>query len=306
MTERLADKVWMNGELVGWDDAKIHIASHVVHYGSSVFEGIRCYDSPQGSRIFRLREHIRRLFESARIYRMQIPYSSDAVLEACRETVRANGFRECYIRPVVYRGMGGVGVNPLKNRTDLAVLVWQWGKYLGHEALASGIDVCVSSWTRMGANSLPPVAKCAANYMNSQLIKMEAIQNGYAEGIALNEDGTVSEGSGENLFLVRDGALLTPPADANVLMGITRDSVRTIAADLGIETRECPIPRGMLYIADEAFFTGTAAEISPIRSIDKIPVGAGEPGPITRKLQEAFFGLLKGERTDKRGWLSPL
>lgn len=306
MSERLADKVWMNGALVDWDDAKIHIVSHVIHYGSSVFEGIRCYETPAGPRIFRLRDHIRRLFDSARIYRMEVPYSVEDLEKASIDTIRSNGFSECYIRPVVYRGTGGVGVNPLKNRTDVAVLTWKWGKYLGADALEKGIDVCVSSWNRQSANTFPPIAKCGSNYMNSQLIKMEAILNGYAEGIALANDGCVSEGSGENFFLVRDGVLYTPPLSSSILLGITRDSVIHLAKEIGVEVREQRIPRGLLYIADEAFFTGTAAEISPIRSIDRIPIGEGKVGPITRRLQEVFFGLINGDVPDARQWLRAL
>ncbi len=306
MSDKLADKVWMNGAMVAWESANIHLASHVIHYGSSVFEGIRCYDTPKGPRIFRLHDHMRRLFDSARIYRMEIPFDLETLERAAVETIKANGFTECYIRPVVYRGMGGVGVNPLKNRTDVAILVWKWGKYLGDDAIAKGIDVCVSSWNRQSANTFPPIAKCGSNYMNSQLIKMEAILNGYAEGIALANDGCVSEGSGENFFLVRDGIVFTPPLSSSILLGITRDSIIHLAREMGLEVLEQRIPRGLLYIADEAFFTGTAAEVSPIRSIDKIPVGKGEPGPITHKLQDAFFGLIRGDVKDTHGWLTEL
>lgn len=306
MSEKLADFVWMNGEMVPWEDARIHIGSHVIHYGSSVFEGIRCYDTPAGPRIFRLRDHMRRLCDSARIYRMEVPYSIDDLEQAAARTILANKFTECYIRPVVYRGTGGLGVNPLKNRTEAAILVWKWGKYLGDEALSKGIDVCVSSWNRQSANTFPPIAKCGSNYMNSQLIKMEAILNGYVEGIALASDGCVSEGSGENFFLVRDGIIYTPPLSSSILLGITRDSIIHLGREMGMEVLEQRIPRGMLYVADEAFFTGTAAEVSPIRSIDRIPVGKGEPGPFTRKLQERFFGLIRGEVADEHGWLSKL
>jgi branched-chain amino acid aminotransferase len=306
MSEKLADKVWMNGELIAWEDANIHIASHVIHYGSSVFEGIRSYDTPKGPRVFRLRDHMRRLFDSARIYRMDVPFTLDALVRAAVDTIRANGFTECYIRPVAYRGIGGLGVNPLKNKTEVSILVWKWGKYLGSDALEKGIDVCVSSWNRQSANTFPPIAKCGSNYMNSQLIKMEAILNGYVEGIALASDGCVSEGSGENFFCVRDGVVYTPPLSSSILLGITRDTVIRLARKNGLEVLEQRIPRGMLYIADEAFFTGTAAEITPIRSIDRIPIGSGEPGPITKKLQELFFGLIRGEMKDEQGWLSEL
>ena len=301
-----ARKIWMEGKWVAWEDAKIHVLAHVAHYASSVFEGIRCYDTPKGPRIFRLRDHMRRLFDSARIYRMEIPFDLETLEKAAMETVRANGFTECYIRPVVYRGMGGLGVNPLKNQTDVSILVWKWGKYLGDDAITKGIDVCVSSWNRQSPNTFPPIAKCGSNYMNSQLIKMEAILNGYAEGIALASDGCVSEGSGENFFLVRDGILFTPPLSASILLGITRDTVIHLARENGYQVLEQRIPRGMLYVADEAFFTGTAAEVSPIRSIDKIPVGPGEPGPVTRRLQEVFFGLIRGDVKDEHGWLAEL
>jgi branched-chain amino acid aminotransferase len=306
MSEKLAEKVWVNGELVAWGDARIHISSHVIHYGSSVFEGIRSYDTPKGPRIFRLQDHMRRLFDSARIYRMEIPYTLEALVNAAVETIRVNGFTECYIRPVVYRGTGGLGVNPLKNKTEAAILVWKWGEYLGPDALEKGIDVCVSSWNRQGANTFPPIAKCGSNYMNSQLIKMEAILNGYVEGIALASDGCVSEGSGENFFCVRDGVIYTPPLSSSILLGITRDTVIRLARKSGLEMLEQRIPRGMLYIADEAFFTGTAAEITPIRSIDRIPIGTGEPGPITKRLQNLFFGLIRGDLRDEHGWLSEL
>jgi branched-chain amino acid aminotransferase len=249
---------------------------------------------------------MRRLFDSARIYRMEPTFSLDELEAASIRTIQANRFEECYVRPVVYRGMGGVGVNPLKNRTDTAILVWKWGKYLGDEAIENGIDVCVSSWHRQGANTFPPMAKCGSNYMNSQLIKMEAIANGYAEGIALASDGCVSEGSGENIFVVRDGVIYTPPLASSILLGVTRDTVIRLGRENGIEVLEQRIPRGMLYISDEAFFTGTAAEITPIRSIDRIPIGQGKPGPVTRKLQKLFFGLIRGEVKDVHGWLTPL
>jgi branched-chain amino acid aminotransferase len=296
----------MNGKLVAWEDARIHIGSHVIHYGTSVFEGIRCYKTPMGSRIFRLEDHIRRLEDSAKVYRMEIPYSRQELLDACVETIRANGFEECYLRPVVYRGMGGLGVNPLKNRVEVAIMTWAWGRYLGPEALEKGIDVCVSSWQRISPNSMPALAKTGGGYMNAQLIKMEAVLNGYTEGIALGVDGLVSEGSGENLFVVRDGILYTPPVASSILVGITRDTVLHLAKDLGLEVREQPIPRALLYIADEVFFTGTAAEITPIRSIDKIPVGSGRRGPITKRLQDRFFGILRGEVEDRYGWLYPV
>lgn len=306
MSDKLASFVWMNGKMVPWENANIHIGSHVIHYGSAVFEGIRCYKTPMGPRIFRFEDHIRRLEDSARIYRMEIPYSHQELIAACLESIRANEFDECYIRPVVYRGMGGLGVNPLKNQVDVAIMTWAWGRYLGPEAIEKGIDVCVSSWHRLAPNTMPAVAKTGGGYMNAQLIKMEAVLNGYVEGIALCADGRLSEGSGENLFVVRDGVIFTPPMSETILLGITRDSVMRLAADLGYEVREQAIPRGYLYMADEVFFTGTAAEITPVRTIDRIPIGPGERGPITKRLQERFFGILRGEVEDRYDWLYPV
>jgi branched-chain amino acid aminotransferase len=296
----------MNGKLVPWDEARIHVLSHVVHYGSSVFEGIRCYDTKRGPAVFRLREHVRRLFDSARVYRMPIPFSVDQAVAACLETVKANGFRECYIRPVAFRGYGDVGVNPKGCPVDLVVATWAWGAYLGSEALERGVDVQVSSWTRLAPNTLPAMAKAGANYANSQLIKMEALANGYAEGIALDSQGFVSEGSGENLFFVRDGRLATPPLDASILPGITRASVIVLAREQGLEVVEQRVPREALYLADELFFTGTAVEITPVRSVDRIEVGAGRPGPVTRGLDAAFRAILSGEVEDRHGWLTPV
>lgn len=295
--------IWFNGELVPWDKATIHVLSHVVHYGSSVFEGIRCYETPDGPAIFRLKEHTRRLFNSAKIYRMEIPYSEEQINAACRAVVTANNLRSAYLRPVAFRGYGTLGVDPRGCPVDVAVAALNWGKYLGDEALEQGVDVGVSSWTRIAPNTLPAMAKAAANYMNSQLIKLEAAQHGYSEGIALDVNGYVSEGSGENLFLVRDGVLITPPLAASVLPGITRDTVITLARDAGLPIIEERIPREALYIADELFFTGTAAEITPIRSVDGIPVGIGKRGPITERLQRAFFAVINGEREDRWGWL---
>ena len=296
--------VWMNGKFVPWKNANIHIASHVVHYGSSIFEGFRAYETPQGSAIFRLEAHIRRMFNSCKIYRMDIPYTVQEFQEAVIQTIKANKFRACYIRPIVYRGYNTLGVDPLPNPVDCAIMVWEWGKYLGPEALENGVDVCISSWQRMAPNTFPALAKSGANYMNSQLIKMEALLDGYSEGIALNIRGHISEGSGENLFLVMDGRILTPPLSTSILPGITRDTVITLARDLGLPVFEETIPREMLYIADEVFFTGSAAEITPIRSIDKIPVGAGKRGPVVKKLQEAFFAVINGNSPDAHGWLT--
>ena len=300
------EKIWHNGRFIAWNDAKIHVLSHVVSYGSSVFEGVRCYETASGPAIFRLREHIRRMLDSAKIYRIEVPFSLDEIAKGCLELVTVNQLRSCYLRPIILRGYGDVGVQGVKNPTEVYMACWEWGKYLGEEALAQGVDVCVSSWTRIAPNTLPALAKAGANYMNSQLIRMEAAINGYAEGIALDPAGYVSEGSGENMFVVRDGKILTPPLGASVLPGITRDTVVTIARDLGIPVVETIIPREMLYIADEVFFTGTAAEVTPIRSVDRIQVGSGQRGPITEKLQRQFFGIVNGTAEDRHGWLTPV
>ncbi len=297
-------KVWMNGKLVDWSDATIHVASHVVHYGSGVFEGARCYDTPKGPACFRLDAHIRRLYDSAKIYRMEYPLEPSAFEDAVLETIRANAFRACYIRPIIYRGYAALGVNPFPCPVDAAIVLWSWGRYLGPEALELGVDVRVSSWTRSAPNTFPTLAKSSANYANAQLIKMEAIVEGYSEGIALDATGQISEGSGENVFLVRNGVLYTPPFAASILPGITRDSVVTIARDLGYEVREQALPREMLYIADEVFFAGTAVEITPVRSIDKITIGSGKRGPVTEAIQKSFFGLIDGSIPDTHGWLT--
>src|SRR5229473_3753368 len=301
------DKIWHNGRFIAWDDAKIHVLSHVVSYGSSVFEGIRCYATPSGPAIFRLREHVRRMLDSAKIYRMEnIGFTAAELEDGMRELVRINKLGSCYIRPIVLRAYGEMGVNPLKNAVDVYLACWEWGKYLGEEALAEGVDVCVSSWNRLAPNTLPTLAKAGANYMNSQLIKMEALTNGYSEGIGLDTAGYVSEGSGENIFVVRDGKILTPPLGASVLPGITRDSVMKLASDLGIPLVETLVPREMLYIADEVFLSGTAAEITPVRSIDRIAVGKGKRGPVTEALQREFFAIVEGKKPDKYGWLTPV
>lgn len=298
-----AKRIWMDGEFVDWDSARIHVLSHVVHYGSSVFEGIRCYDTPSGPAVFRLRDHIRRLFGSARIYRMTIPYTEDEIVEVCRRAVVENDLRACYIRPVVYRGYGSMGVDPRPCPVRVAIAVWGWGAYLGEDALESGVDVQVASWSRMAPNTFPALAKSGANYANSQLIKLEAVTNGYAEGIALDVDGFISEGSGENLFLVRGGRVHTPADSSSILSGITRASVITLLREQGVEVEEGRLPRDMLYLADELFFTGTAAEITPIRSVDRIPVGAGRPGPVTRGVQESLSAILTGQAEDRHGWM---
>jgi branched-chain amino acid aminotransferase len=296
--------VWMNGKLVDWKDANIHIASHVVHYGSGVFEGARCYATKNGPACFRLDDHVRRLFESARVYRMDPPFDATAVRKAILDTIVASGFDACYIRPIVYRGYEALGVNPFPCPVDTAVLVWEWPAMFTTDALVHGIDVKVSTWTRIAPNTLPALAKSVANYANSQLIKMEALVEGYSEAIALDHAGLISEGSGQNLFLVRNNVLLTPPASSSVLGGITRDSVMTIARDLGIDVREQALPREMLYLADEAFFAGTAVEVTPIRSVDKIKVGAGTRGPVTAAIQARFFDIVRGEAPDTHGWLT--
>lgn len=296
-------KIWMNGTLVDWADATIHVASHVVHYGSAVFEGARCYDTPRGSACFRLDAHLERLFDSAKIYRMEPKLSYDEVHQAVIDTIKANAFKACYIRPLVYRGYHTLGVNPFPCPVDTAIILWDWGTYLGQDALEHGVDVCVSSWARPAPNTFPTLAKTSANYANSSLIKMEAVTGGYSEGIALDTAGYLSEGSGQNLFVVRDNVIFTPPATASILPGITRDSVITLARDHGFQVREEMLPRELLYIADEAFFAGTAVEITPIRSVDKLPVGNGRRGPITEAVQQAFFDVINGVVADKHGWL---
>jgi branched-chain amino acid aminotransferase len=306
MTFPKSDFIWMNGKLVPWDDATIHIGSHVIHYGSAVFEGVRCYNTPEGPAIFRLDAHTERLFNSAKIYRMDMPYTFEELSRAQLETVAANKKDACYIRPIVYRGYEQLGVNPFPCPVDVAVMVWDWGRYLGQEALETGVDVCVSSWARIAPNTLPAMAKTAANYMNSQLIKMEAIKAGYVEGIALDSDGYLSEGSGENLFLVKNGTLLTPPLVSSVLPGITRDTVVQLARRLRIPVEEARLPREMLYISDEVFMTGTAAEITPVRSVDKITIGKGARGPVTEALQKAFFDVIECRVPDEFGWLTPV
>jgi branched-chain amino acid aminotransferase len=302
MPVKKVEKIWMNGSFVNWDDAKIHVLSHVVHYGTSWFEGIRCYDTPKGPAIFRLDRHVRRLFDSVKIYRTEIPYTDQQITDACLETIRVNKMRACYIRPVVYRGYGDVGVNPLPCPVEVSIAVWEWGAYLGPEALSQGIDVCVSTWNRPAPNTLPAMAKAGGNYILSQLMKIEALQGGFKEAIALDVNGQVSEGSGENLFAVKDGVIITPWLASSLLPGITRMSVLQIARELGYEVREVTMPREFLYVADELFFTGTAAEVTPIRSVDRVKVADGKPGSITMKLQAAFFDIVKNGK-DPHGWL---
>jgi len=297
-------KIWMNGKLVEWKDAKIHVASHVVHYATSVFEGARCYATPRGSACFRIDAHIRRLQQSMKIYRMEYPLDLNGWVEAVLETIRANDLKTCYIRPIVYRGYDSLGVNPLTCPVDAAIVLWEWGTYLGKEALEQGVDVKIATWSRMAPNTLPAMAKSSANYANSGLIKMEALADGYAEAIALDVYGNVSEGSGQNLFVVRDDALVTPPLANSILGGITRDSIMTLARDLGLSVTEMSLPREALYLADEVFFVGTAAEVTPVRSIDKIRIGTGHRGPITERLQRAFFDVINGVAPDRYGWLT--
>jgi branched-chain amino acid aminotransferase len=299
-------KVWMNGTLVDWRDANIHIASHVIHYGSGVFEGARCYDTLQGPACFRLDAHMRRLVDSARIYRMDLPYDQRTLSEATLDLIRVNGFKACYIRPLVYRGYHSLGVNPHPCPVDVAIMLWEWGAYFTKEALEEGLDVKISTWARNAPNTTPAMAKSVANYANAQLIKMEAIADGYAEGIALDTQGNLSEGSGQNLFMVREGIIYTPPIGSSVLWGITRDSVITLARDLGFEVREQTLPRETLYMADEVFFVGTAVEVTPIRSVDRVTVGRGRRGPVTEAIQQRFFQIVKGEAPDTHGWLQPV
>lgn len=294
--------IWKNGEMIPWKEATLHVMSHVVHYGSSIFEGIRCYATPEGPAIFRRDDHVRRFFDSCRVYRMELPFAQEELAAACHELVERNGLTECYIRPIALRGFGAVGVNPQGSPIDVYLICWPWGAYLGSEALEEGVDVRVSSWHRPAPNTIPTMAKAGGNYVNAALIKMEAHEDGYAEGIALGPGGLVSEGSGQNIFAVRDGVLLTPPLDGTMLAGITRDCVVRLAHDAGIEVRERPMPRELLYVADELFFTGTAAEITPIRSVDRIAVGEGKPGPVTRRLQSDYLGIARGEAEDPYGW----
>ncbi|ACF45605.1 MAG: branched-chain amino acid transaminase [Prosthecochloris sp.] len=298
-----SEKIWMNGELVNWHDAKIHILSHVIHYGSSTFEGIRCYDTDKGSAILFFDEHIKRLYQSSKIYRMEIPYSEQELKDAIIATIKANGHKACYIRPLVKRGQGALGVNPALASIEVAIATWEWGSYLGEEVLENGVDVCVSSWARLAPNTLPTWAKAGGNYLNSQLIKMEALMDNYAEGIGLDVHGYVAEGSGENIFVIRDGIIYTPMSGQSILPGITRNAVIHIARELGYEVQETLIPREALYIADEVFLTGTAAEITPVRSIDKYAVGDEKRGPITELLQSKYLDIVK-KGTDPYNWLT--
>lgn len=298
------EQIWHNGKFIHWDDAKIHVLAHVIHYGSAVFEGIRCYESAQGPAIFRLRDHMQRLLHSGHIYRMDSRFSLDELCNAAVELVRVNKMTACYIRPITLRGYGEVGVDPRGCPIDTYMACWEWGKYLGDEGLGKGIDVCVSSWHRPAPNTLPQMSKASANYMNSQLIRMEAKTNGFEEGIGLDHNGHVAEGSGENIFVVHKGTVITPPLSDAGLSGITRDSVLSICRDLDIPVMEQAIPREMLYIAEEVFFSGTAAEITPIRSVDRLNVGDGARGPVTKRIQEEFFSITSGRKADRHNWLT--
>lgn len=301
------EKIWHNGKLIRWEDAQIHVLSHVVSYGSSVFEGVRCYETSQGPAIFRLREHARRLIDSAKIYRIaDIGFDVDQLCAAMTELVSVNRMKSCYIRPIVLRGYGDIGVMPRNNPIEVYLACWEWGKYLGPEALAQGVDVCVSSWRRNAPDTMPTLSKAGGNYLSSQLIRMEADVNGYAEGIALDVSGYISEGSGENIFVIRDGVIFTPPFSASVLPGITRDSVVRIARDMGYQVVEQNLLREVLYVADEVFFTGTAAEVTPIRSVDRITIGSGRRGPITERIQNEFFSIVNGTIQDRYNWLTPV
>ena len=296
--------IWRDGAFIPWADATIHVLSHSVQFGSSAFEGIRAYATPRGPAIFRLKEHLQRLLHSCKIYRMEVPWTLEQLTEASRELVVRNGVASCYLRPMVVRGYGTAGMVPVGAPVETYLPCWPWGAYLGDEALAQGVDACVSSWHRVQPNTIPAMAKIAGNYLSGQLIKMEALANGYAEGIALSPSGMVSEGSGQNVFIVSDGALITTPLDGSILGGITRHTIMQLAAAQGIPVRELHIPREMLYMADEVFFTGTAAELTPVRSIDRIPIGAGRPGPVTQRLQRQDLGIAKGELDDPHGWLT--
>ena len=298
------DVIWMDGDFVPWDEANVHISTHALHYGSSVFEGIRAYNINDQAAIFRLDAHVRRLYDSCKVFRMEIGWEPEAIKQACIDTVKANQLKSAYIRPLVYRGVGTIGVDPRPCPVHVSIFTIFLGKYLGPEAIEEGVDVCVSSWGRMAPNTSAPAAKIGGQYVNSQFIKMEAIENGYSEGIAIDANGMVSEGSGENIFVIRDGVITTTPLSSSILRGITRESVITLARDMGYTVREEGIPRETLYMADEIFFSGTAAEITPIRSVDHITIGAGRRGPITEKLQQAFFGLVAGDVEDRYDWLT--
>lgn len=298
--------IWFNNQMVEWDKAQVHVMTHALHYGSSVFEGIRAYETKQGTQIFRLKEHIQRLFNSAKVYWMDIEYTKEQIEEACSKVLVENNLKSGYLRPLVFIGNVGLGVLPKSDKTEFMIGAVPWGAYLGEEGLKKGIDVCVSSWNRLAPNTIPTAAKAGGNYLSSLLIAREAHRNGFAEGIALNTDGYIAEGSGENVFIVRDNVIYTSPVTSSILPGITRDSIIKLAGSLGYEVKEELLPRESLYLADEIFFSGTAAEITPIRSVDRCVIGAGCRGPVTEKLQEAFFAYVHGETPDTFGWLTPV
>jgi branched-chain amino acid aminotransferase len=303
-----AKLIWHNGQMVPWEQATVHVMAHALHYGSSVFEGIRVYKTPEGPQVFRLTDHMQRFYDSAKIYRMPMPYERDELIDVCKQLITANDLMNgAYIRPIAFRGYGEPGLAPKPDhKVDVAIAAWEWGAYLGAEGMEKGVDVCISSWQRVAPNTIPALAKAGGNYLSGQLISTEAKRLGYDEGIALSTNGTVSEGAGENLFLVRDGRILTPPATSSILTGLTRDTIIKLAARLGLVVEEKSIPREALYLADEIFFTGTAAEVTPVRSVDRIDIGPGHRGPITKQLQDAFFGLFSGETEDSDGWLEPV
>ena len=303
MPLQAVDKIWMDGKLVDWQDAKVHVLTHALHYGSGLFEGIRAYETPKGAGIFRLTDHIKRLFRSAQVYMIEIPFSLDQLVDAAKETVRVNGLKECYIRPLVYHGYGEMGLNPMYAPVNVSIAVWPWGTYLGEEALENGARLMISSWRRPDPNVLPAKAKATGQYINSGLAKVEAIKAGYDDAIMLSPDGVVAEGTGENLFIVRDGVLITPPESSGILMGITRDSVMTIARDLGFDLIEQKLVRSDVYTADEVFLTGTAAEITPVREVDGRPIGATTRGPMTKEIQQTYFAAVKGEIDRYRDWV---
>ena len=296
--------IWRDGEFIKWKDATVHVLAHSMQFGSSAFEGIRCYSTPNGPAVFRLEDHLQRLINSCRIYRMEVPYGVDELVAATCEVVEKNGLDACYIRPMVIRGFGAAGMVPFASPVQVFIPCWPWGTYLGEGALEKGVDACVSSWNRMAPNTTPSIAKIAGNYLGGQLIKMEALTNGYDEAIALGRDGMISEGSGQNVFLVQRGAIYTTPRNGTLLPGITRDSIITLARDAGLEVHEVPLQREMLYTADEIFLTGTASEVTPVRSVDRIEVGTGKAGEITMKLQRTFLDLVHGKGPDAHGWLT--
>ena len=298
--------IWFNGELKPWQEAPVHVLTHAIHYGSSVFEGIRVYETPDGPQVFRLKDHVQRLFDSAKIYRMDIPFKPEEISDACKQAVARNGLNSAYLRPIAFYGNVGLGLTPPQVPVDVAIAAFEWGAYLGEDGLSNGVDVCVSSWSRLAPNTMPTGAKAGGNYLSSQLISMEAKRHGYHEGIAMDINGMISEGAGENLFVIRNGTIYTPPLSGCILPGLTRDTVMTFAKKFGYDVREELIARESLYLADEIFMTGTAAEVVPVRSVDRITVGNGARGPITEKIQAAFFGLFNGQTADEWGWLEPV